>query len=582
MAVLATPRTTRPAIMGNHFMVAAGHYLATMAAIRILEMGGNAIDAGVAGGLCINVLQPDLTSLGGVAPIILYSAKTDEVRTISGLGHWPQAATREYFADKCNGNIPRGLHRSVIPAAIDSWLTALEHFGTMSFADVAAPARALADNGFPIYPSLQVSLAAEAKTFAQWPSSAEVFLAEGRVPRVGEQLVQRDLGRTLQKLVEAEAVSAYPGRKAGIHAARDRFYKGDIAEQIAAFFHENGGFLTFDDLKDFRVDIDTPVRVNYRGYDVHGCRPWCQGPVALETLSILEGYDLASLRQQPADALHLVLQSLNAAFADRERYYGDPKFVDVPVDGLLHPQYSARWRDRISLTESFPGMPEPGSPWDFQAGNNLHPATPHEEPRARIGPMDPDTSYLCVIDDQGNAFSATPSDVFGGSPVVSGLGFVVSNRGTQSWTEANHPSAIAPGKRPRLTPSPGLIMRDGNVFTAYGTPGNDVQPQAMVQFVVNLIDFGMDPQAAIEAPRVASYSFPGSSHPHPYHPGLVRVEGRIADDVIRELMRRGHNVERWQPWDPAAGSVCTVVVDRKNGSLIGGADPRRVASALGW
>ncbi len=581
MAGFPPPSTYRPPVTGTHYMVSTGHSLATMAAVRVLEEGGNAIDAGVAAGLCINVLLPDLTNIGGVAPIILYDARDDAIHTISGLGSWPRAASREYFADQCGGKIPPGVHRAVMPAAVDSWLTALMRFGTRSFAEVAAPAIALAEEGFPVYPFLHIDLAEEAEGLARWPSTAAIFLPDGRAPRVGERLVQRDLANTLKMLVEAEAGSRHAGREAGIRAARERFYAGDIAERIAAFFREQGGFLTLDDLKEFHVEVETPLHVRYRGYDVYGCRPWCQGPVALEALAILDGYDLAARGPNTADTLHLIIEALTAAFADRHRYVGDPTFVDVPIDGMLHPDYAATWRDRINSGRAFGEMPAPGDPWRFQAAGNGVSRAP-AAPRPFAAAVEPDTSYLCVVDAEGNAFSATPSDGVTGTPIVPGLGFIVSGRGVQSWLDADHPSAIAPGKRPRLTPNPGLIMRDGHLFAPYGTPGNDVQPQAMVQFAVNVIDFGLDPQAAIEAPRVSTYGFPQTTHPHPYTPGLVRAEGRIPDDVLAELARRGHRVERWPDFSALAGSLCSIVVDRRHGTLTGGADPRRVAYAMGW
>jgi gamma-glutamyltranspeptidase/glutathione hydrolase len=581
MAGFPSPTTHRPPITGTHYMAATGHPLATMAAVRILERGGNAIDAGVAAGLCINVLLPDLTNVGGVAPIILYSARERAVRTISGLGSWPQAASREFFVNECSGTIPVGVHRSVMPAAIDAWLTALREFGTLSFAEVAQPAIELCEEGFPVYFFLHEGLAEGATNLARWPSSAAVFLPDGRVPAIGERFVQRDLGGMLRMLIEAEAGSRTNWREAGIQAARDRFYTGDIAERIAAFYQAEGGFLTLDDLKAFHVEIEDPLHVRYHGYDIYGCGPWCQGPVALQALGILDGYDLAELGQNSADTLHLIIEALSAAFADRHRYVGDPRFVDVPIAGMLHPDYAATWRDRIRMDRAFGAMPEPGDPWRFQAANGRSAATAGA-PRAFAASVEPDTSYLCIVDREGNAFSATPSDGVTSVPVIPGLGFIVSGRGVQMWLDADHPSALAPGKRPRLTPNPGLIMRDGKLFAPYGTPGNDVQPQAMVQLAVNLIDFGLDPQTAIEAPRVASYSFPQSSHPHPYLPGTVRAEARLPGSVLAELSRRGHTVEQWPEWSALAGSLCTIVVDERHGTLTGGADPRRVAYAMGW
>ncbi len=582
MAGFPPPTTYRPAIAGSHYVAASGHYLATMAAVRMLELGGNAIDAGVAAGLCTNVLQPDMTNIGGVAPIILYHAGKQALRTISGLGNWPANATAEFFRREFGGKIPGGVHHCVMPAAIDSWTTALKEFGTLSFAEVVAPAIELAENGFEAYDFLCANLAADAARIGQWPSSAEIFLPGGSAPKPGSRFVQRDLANTLRMLVEAEEGARHVSREAGIQAARDRFYSGDIAERTARFFAEQGGFLTLDDLKQFHVDVEEPVSARYRGYDVYSCGPWCQGPVAPQALAILDGYDLASLGHNSAQALHLIVEALDAAFADRERYYGDPKFVDVPIAGLLNPGYAATWRERISRDRAFEGMPEPGDPRKFQPGDGAPAGARRAAPRAFRAKVDPDTSYLCVVDEAGNAFSATPSDGVTNTPVVPGLGFIVSGRGGQSWVEEGHPSMLMPGKRPRLTPSPGLIMKDGKLFAPYGTPGNDVQPQAMVQLLVNMIDFGMDPQAAIEAPRVASFNYPRSSTPHPFSPNLVNAETRISSGVLAELARMGHQVEPWADWEPRAGSLCTVVVDGERGMLTGGADLRRMAYAIGW
>jgi gamma-glutamyltranspeptidase/glutathione hydrolase len=549
-------------------MASTGHPHATAAAVRILEAGGNAFDAGVAAGLALNVVQPEFTNLGGVAPAILYSAQLNEVRTISGLGRWPKAMSRE-IVESWGGVMPEGVKRAVVPAAADSWLTALKLYGTLTLAEVAAPAIALATNGFPVYEMLNTTLTAAAAKMATFPGTAAVFLPNGRPPRVGERLVQSDLGTTLQLLVDAEEANGHLGREGAIQAARDRFYTGDIADRMIEHVAAGGGYLTRDDLAAFEVGHEAPVSTNYRGYDVFACGPWCQGPVVPETLAILEGYDLASLGHNSAETLHLIIEALKAAFADRERFYADPDFTDVPVDDLLSRERAAAWRERISPDRAFPGMPEPGEAAGVPIGD-------FERSAAR------DTSYLCVVDQWGNAYSATPSDGVGTTPLVPGLGFVVSDRGSQSWLDPEHPCAIAPWRRPRLTPAPGLVMKDGNVLAPFGTPGGDVQPQAMVQFLVNLIDFGMDAQAAVEAPRVATYSFPDSFYPHTYAPGQMKAEGRIAPDVIEALRAKGHQIEVWGDFVRAAGSLNAIVVDEGASSLQGAADPRRTGYAMGW
>ncbi len=564
----ADPTTLRPLVMGSHYMASTGHPLATAAAVRILEAGGNAIDAGVAAGLALNVLQPEFTNLGGVAPTILYSADLGDVRTISGLGRWPKAMSPE-IVKSWGGDMPEGVKRSVVPAAADAWLTALERYGTKTLAEVSAPAISLAANGFPVYEMLNTTLSAAADKMATFPSTAAVFLTDGRAPVVGERLVQADLAHTFDLLVEAEEGNRKLGRAGAIRAARDRFYTGDIAERMVEHVADGGGYLSMDDLAAFEVGHEAPVSTNYRGYDVYACGPWCQGPVVPEVLRILSGYDLATLGHNSAETLHLIVEALKAAFADRERYYGDPDFTDVPIDALLSESHAEAWRARIELDRAFPGMPDPqavaGAPIaDFEAS------------AAR------DTSYLCIVDQWGNAYSATPSDGVGTTPLVPGLGFVVSDRGAQSWLDPSHPCAVAPWRRPRLTPSPGLVMKEGKVYAPFGTPGGDVQPQAMVQFLVNLIDFGMDAQQAVEAPRVATYSFPDSFYPHSYAPGLLKIEGRVEAGVIESLRERGHQVEVWGDIVRAAGSLNAIVVDDDARALHGAADPRRTGYAMGW
>lgn len=568
--------TTRPPVMGRQQAVVAGHYLAALAGMRILDRGGNAVDAGVAAGLCLNVLQPDMTNLGGVAPIMVRLA-SGEIATISGLGTWPRAVSVDLLRQRGGGRIPRGILSTVVPSAVDAWITALERFGTLSFGEVASAAIELCERGFPVHQFLHDNLKAAAADLLTRPYAASIYAPAGRVPAVGEILVQPDYGRTLRRLAEAES-AAVGDRRAKLRAARDRFYRGDIAREIAAFHREAGGLLTEADLAEFAVEVEAPVSTTYRGATVYACNVWCQGPVVLETLNILEGYEIARLERNGPEHLHLVVEALKASFADRHHYYGDPRCVEVPVAGLLSKEYAAAWRARISHERAADGMPEPGDAWAY-AGREPSLAGPGR-PTPAPGPLAPDTSYCCAVDRDGNAFSATPSDGVTGTPVVPGLGIVTSPRGVQSWLDPAHPACVAPGKRPRLTPSPGMVVVEGEFVMPYGTPGNDVQPQAMTQFVLNVVDFGLDPQAAIEAPRVATYSFPATTDPHPYNAGLLRTEGRLSPDTIDALARLGHRVQRWPDWIPTAGALGAIRAER--GRLIAGADPRRITYALAW
>ena len=582
----------RPLVGGTTHMVSTGHYLATAAGYRILEQGGNAIDAGVAAGIVINVTLPQYTSFGGVAPIIVHHAGSGETREISGLGRWPAAASIDYFRREQGGDLPHGVMRTVTPAAPDAWLTALERYGTMSFEQVVTPALELAAGGFPIPATLHRALSSSGDNIildegdrSGWASTMDIFYPGGQPLGIGDLLVQSDLARTFRRMIDAERAASGSDREAGIRAARDLFYTGDIAEEMVDFIRSQGGWLTMDDLADFAVGVDLPPSIDYRSsgalagrhIEVYACGPWCQGPMNLHALRILEGCDLAAMGHNSADYIHTVLEALKLAFADRHAYYGDPDFVDVPMDGLLSREYAAARRQEIDLRQACPEMPDAGDPWAYQSGSGIGAG----RPEALAGPLAADTSYICAVDRWGNAFSATPSDGFGGAPIVPGLGFMVSARGAQSWLDADHPSSLAPGKRPRLTPNPALAFRDGKPWLPFGTPGGDVQPQSMTQLFLNVAEFGMNVQQAIEMPRASTWSFPNSFWPHAYRPGLVGVESRIEPAVVDDLRRRGHQVDVWNEWTPRMGSLCAIEVDEERGTLYGGADLRRDGYAMG-
>ena len=580
----------RPLVGGVTHMVSTGHYLATAAGYRILEQGGNAIDAGVAAGIVINVTLPQYTSFGGVAPIIIHHAASGETREISGLGRWPAAASSDYFRREHGGDMPHGVMRTVTPAAPDAWLTSLRRYGTMSFEQVVTPALELAAGGFPIPPTLHRALVSSGDNIildegdtSQWASTMRIFYPGGRALGIGDLLVQTDLARTFQRLIDAERAASGQGREAGLAAARARFYEGDIAAEMVAFIRSQGGWLSMDDLATFAVGVATPPMIDYRSpgsaddIAVYACGPWCQGPMNLHALRILEGCDLRGMGHNSADYVHTVLEALKLAFADRHAWYGDPDFVDVPMAGLLSREYADVRRREIDPHRASAEMPDAGNPWAHQSGQGR--AARQPEPVA--GPLSADTSYICAIDRWGNAFSATPSDGFGGAPIVPGLGFMVSARGAQSWLDDDHPASLQPGKRPRLTPNPALAFKNGKPWLPFGTPGGDVQPQSMVQLFLNVVEFGMDVQQAIEAPRASTWSFPNSFWPHAYRPGLVGVESRIAPSVVDELRKRGHDVDVWNEWTPRMGSLCAIEVDAARGTMYGGADLRRDGYAMG-
>ena len=568
----------RPTIMGTRHVVAAGHYLAAHAGFEILEAGGNAVDAGVAAGIAVGILQPDKVSFGGVAPTIVFEAKSRQIHNIDGLGVWPQAVTPDYFARHHGGKIPVGVLRCVVPAAPDAWITALERFGTMSFSDVASHALRFARDGFPMYPLMAEFVGANLATFQRWPSTAKVMLKKGQAYAPGERFVQSDLGRTLQYMMDAERAAKRKGRKAGLKAARDAFYKGDIARTIVRFIEREGGLMRMEDFADFAVKFEPTVKARFGNIDVHCCGPWSQGPTVAMALNLLAGYDLKAMGHNSVEYIHVVTEALKLAFADRHQHFGDPAFVKVPMRGLMSKSYTDHRRGMIRADRAWPEMPPAGDPATLADLPNRW----MTEPQPGDAPGPGDTTYVCVIDRHGNAFSATPSDGSTGTPIVPGLGIVCSGRGTQSWGDPTHPCAPAPGKRPRLTPNPALAVRGGKALMPFGTPGGDVQPQAMVQVFLNVHVFGMAVQDAIEAPRFAGYSYPGSFEPHEYFPGRLCLEGRIAKPVGEGLARLGHQVYWWDDWTWLAGAPCTIVADHKRGVLHGGADPRRPAYVLGW
>lgn len=575
--------TYRPEIKGTRHVLATGHHFATQAAFEILESGGNAIDAGVSAGLALGVLQSDLVGVAGVAPIMLYLADTREIVTISGLGCWPKAADAAYFRREHGGAIPKGVRRTVVPAAPDAWITALEAYGTMSFGEVAAAAIRFARDGFPMHALMAQTIRAHEAHYAASPASAAIYLPGGRPPEVGEIFRQTDVAATLQHMADQEKAAAKGGRIAGLKAARDAFYKGDIARLIVAHQEAEGGWLTMEDMASFRVGIEPPVSTRFGDVNVYACGPWCQGPALPQTLNLLKRFDLTAMGHNSADYVHVVTEALKLTMTDREAWIGDPRFFDVPIEALLSEGYADLRARLIDMGRAWPEMPPAGSAADLGT-TGAAPARPLPGEPALAGAASAlDTTYLCVADGKGNVMSATPSDGSYGSWVAPGTGLTVSSRGSQSWTDSDHPSCLAPGKRPRLTPNPAIAVAEGGArVVPFGTPGGDVQTQAMTQVFLNLFAFGMGPQEAVEAPRFASYSFPSSFEPHDYHPGLLRLEGRIDAGIGADLAARGHRVERWPDITWLAGSICAIDDDRQSGLKSAGADPRREAYALGW
>jgi gamma-glutamyltranspeptidase/glutathione hydrolase len=509
-----------------------------------------------------------MVSVAGVAPILVHLAQTGRTWQVSGVGPYPRASSREYFMTRHGGQIPPGLPRTVVPAAPDAWCTALERWGTLSFADAIAPALEHAERGFPVSAFSAYQMGTNADKYRRWPTSVALYLRDGRAYRMGEVLVQRELADTLRRMISAEK-KAGGSRAAGVRAARDEFYRGETARRIAEFHRANDGPLALADLADFSVEVAPALRTRFNGFEVAACGFWCQGPSLLQMLNMLDGVDLNALGHNSPAYLHRLVETIKLAFSDRDAYYGDPDFVQVPADRLLSKEF-ALMRRAMVRERAWSEMPPAGD-----AGMR------REALPVAGGSSDDslDTSYVAVVDEAGNGFSATPSDPNVDSPVVAGVGCVVSPRGSQGWLDPEHPSVVAPGKRPRLTPAPALALQESKVLMPFGTPGGDVQQQAMLQVFLNVTVFGMALQEAIEAPRLASRSFPDSFWPHAYSPGKVEAERRIPKESRDGLTALGHEVAEWPDWEWRAGAVCAVKVGPE-GTRWGGADPRRGALAI--
>jgi gamma-glutamyltranspeptidase/glutathione hydrolase len=580
----------RPLVMGRRGAVTAGHFLAACAGQRMLDLGGNAIDAGVAAGVCINVLLFPRADFGGVAPMVIHDAASGRIVTIDGLGVWPELADIDVLRAGPNGT-PEGILRAVTPAAPDAWTTAVAEFGRLTLGEVLEPAWHLAANGAPVSTGVAKNLAFWFDHVSEhYPTSLAAFYPEGRPARSGDVFYRPELGKVLKSLMDTEAAARArgAGRKEAIREARDVIYKGWVADEIASFFEREGGWMRKSDLAAYSVEIGEPAHTTYRGYDVYSCGPWCQGPSLLEMLNILEHFDVACLGHNSTAYLHLLAETVDRAFADRENFFGDPRAVPVPINGLLSKAYAAERARTIDLDRATGSLPEPGDPWAYEDvvardGRSLVDVSRYEHERGlRGGAPQIDTSYCAAMDAEGNVFSATPSDTSMWGPVIPALGFPCSGRGVQSRLDPEHPSAVAPGRRPRLTPSPAMVAVDGRPIMGFGCPGGDVQTQGMLQVFLNLTEFGLNLQQAIEAPRVMSWNFPNSFAPHPYHPGRLDIERSIPDATRAELRELGHHGLDTDDWFSKASSVHAVAVDLDNGVISAGADPRAEGAAVAW
>ena len=568
----------RPTIVGSHYAVACGHPLAAAAAVRVLDRGGNAVDAGVTMAMALAVLQPDIVSFAGVAPTLIYQKADGKVVSLAGLGYWPRATDIELLRREGAGSIPVGILRQIIPAAPATHVLALRKFGTISFEQAATPAMELARDGFAMYPELYDNLLSHADSISRFEENSKIFLPGGAPPAVGSRFKQTNLGNTMARMIQAER-SSTGTRDDKLSVVHDFFYRGEIARQIDQFHRGHGGFMRYEDLAEFEVPVEVPISCNYQGLEVFGCDVWCQGIVLLQALKILEPLNPAEMGHNSVAYIHTIASALNLAFADREAWVGDPKFVDVPTAQLLSAAHAARQRARIDPNRAFPGM-VPALAIDGRTPPSVHDLLP-EKARGKV-PVSPDTIYGCVVDREGNAYSITPSDTMYDIPMIDGLGLALSSRGMQGRLEADHPCLVQPGKRPRLTPTPAMALRNGSFEMAWGTPGGDVQCASMLQVLLNVSYFGMSLQQAIEAPRFAPFNFPNSFSPNTYFPARLCVESRISPETVSALSALGYDIERWGEKAFHAGAVCAIRRDAQTDMLHAGADPRRAAYAIAW
>ncbi len=595
--------TTRPVVMGTRGVVTSGHYLATAGGFRIMEQGGNAIDAAAAMCFCLNVLEPASNGIGGEAPTLIYSAKEGKTFAVSGMGWSPRGFTidwcREHGIDLIPGD---GYLPACVPAVVDTWAAAVARFGTMSFAQILQPAIELAENGFPVYPRLRERLFPMVDRFLSlYPTSAALYCPNGRVPEVGEVIRNPELANAMKTMAAAEDQAKGRGRISGIEAARDAFYKGPIAEAIVDFASNNPvedasgkahtALMAYEDLAEWQATVEEPISCDYRGLEVYKCPSWTQGPVFLQLLGLVEGFRLEELGHNSSDYLHTYIESLKLAFADREAYYGDPEFDQVPLDTLLSKDYSSMRREMIEREASMQlrpgdlgqGMPEYALR-DVGEDNRMALGVAAGQiqdlglDHAHTG----DTTHLDAVDREGNMVASTPSGGWiGTSPVIKGLGFPLGTRGQMFYLNANRPNALAPHKRPRATLTPTLVTREGEPFMVFGTPGGDAQEQWTSQFFLNYIDFGMDIQEALDAPTVHTTHFPSSFYPRPAYPARVVAESRIPSQAIEGLRRRGHQVQMTDGW--SNGKVMAIRLDKERGVIQGGVAPKgNIGYAFGW
>jgi gamma-glutamyltranspeptidase/glutathione hydrolase len=571
----------RPRFMGTRGAISTGHYLATMAGMDALKAGGNAFDAGVTAAMALKVTKMGYAGWTGVAPLILYSAEEDRVITRVGAGTSPAAATLEYFQEK--GKTP--INTALLPADVDVWLATLDRYGTIGFSEAAAPALEVAEGGYHLYKMQRWLLEDQREAVMRFPYNQSFWFQHGTgEQRLGQLMVNADLGRLIRTMMAAETDVLNNGgtRSDGIRAARDAFYAGEPARAVDAFFREHDGLVTYDDMASYEGAWMSPLHTRFMGYDVYAPDGWSQGPRMILILNMLQGMDLKSLGFNTAAYIHTLSQVINLAMSDSHRYVADPDAVHVPP-ALYSREYARLRVDLIDRKRAFQDMPPWGDPEKMRA-------IADDAPRSFTAAVDNereaglslDTSSLNVMDGDGNLFVMTESDGHLQTPMIPGWGFGLGSRMGQFNLDPRLANVMAPGKRPRNTNSPLLVMKDGRPLMGLSTPGGDQQVQSLLQVFLNVVLWGMSPEQAVDQPRFGSYNFPGTGAEVNLDPGRLNVETRIPDATIEALRELGHDVQLWGLWDWHACAPTITYRDPVTGVMIAAGDVRRETSSMAY
>jgi len=585
----------RPPVAGRNAGVVAGHPLTTAAAFEVLQKGGNAFDAGVAALLVGGVVEQDFYSLGGEALVLVYPRKDAKVTAIVGQGWAPKGATIDWYNARNKTLNGEGLDPAVVPGALHAALTVLEQWGTMSFEEVSARAIEYTEQGFPLRPRTANAIKENLKFFESWPDNQKYWLkADGSMHPAGDTIKLPTLAATLKKMVEAERAAKSNGRAAGIAAARDRFYKGDIADDMVAFLQKHEAPFDKSDFAEFFAKVEQPAMTTYRGYEVYKHSFGSQGPALLESLNILENFDLHAMGHNSADYLHVVTEAMKLAYADRDSYYGDQAFVQTPGEGLLSKEYAKERAKRIDMKHASRAFVA-GDPMKYDSKVKQFPywVANLTEAVPSVVPPDPervsgakDTTHISIIDKAGNIFDSTPSGGWiGGAVILGDTGIGMSVRGEQFWLDKMRAAQIRPRARPRYTLTPSIVLKNGQPFMALGTPGGDNQEQTILQAFLNIVEFWPDwypnLHEAFEWPRLQTLHFYGSFWPHDSGFNKLNLEQQIPESVFKELQARGHDVSYIKPFS-IASCATAVMIDPNSGNRIAGADPRRDCYAMAY